>query len=257
MQMDDARGVAAYYDRLAAVYGAGAVFGARRAAVLTAITPELAGAHRILDLGCGNGTYTAEFVARAPTASVVGVDLAPDMLHEALRRLGERVALVRADATRLPFRTSGFSLVFMSHVLQLVDEIERCVAEVAACLAPGGLWVSTIGVGGWRETVAQVLGLEALQELATLVGAARSRAPTDNRARVAAACAGAGLEVAWRDAPFTVTWPAVEEWLRIRWMTIVDETARLRTERWLDEMRPRNARLTFQVAEALLVARRI
>ena len=49
------RAVAAYYDRLAPVYGAGAYFQARRRAVLAAIRSDIAAARRLLDLGCGNG----------------------------------------------------------------------------------------------------------------------------------------------------------------------------------------------------------
>jgi ubiquinone/menaquinone biosynthesis C-methylase UbiE len=253
---EHAAGMAAYYDRLAAVYGDGEVFAARRAAVLSAVAAELTGARAVLDLGCGNGTYAAEFCARAPAARVVGADLSPEMLQAARRRLGERSLLVRGDATALPFRAACFDLVFMSHVLQLVDDIERCVADIATCLASGGLWITTVGVSGWRETVGRLLGAEALQELAALVASTRSHAPTDDQPRVAAACARAGLQPAWRSASFSVTWPALEEWLRIRWLTILDEAARVRVEAWLEQPRPRSAGLTASIAETLLVARK-
>jgi ubiquinone/menaquinone biosynthesis C-methylase UbiE len=249
-------GVAAYYDRLAPVYGEGEVFAARRDAVLSAIGTELANARMVLDLGCGNGTYGAEFAARLPTARVVGADLSPAMLHAARRRVGERMFFVQANATALPFRSGGFDLVFMSHVLQLVDDIERCAAEVAACLVPGGLWITTIGVSGWRATVLDVLGPEALQELAALVASVQSRAVTDDEARVTAACARAGLQPTYRRAPFCATWAGLEEWLRIRWFTITDDAARQRAEHWLAQARPRAAGRMLSVNETLLVARK-
>jgi ubiquinone/menaquinone biosynthesis C-methylase UbiE len=43
-----------------------------------------------------------------------------------------------ADACALPFRRGSFDLVFMSHVLLLVPDIERCIAEISQCLAAGG-----------------------------------------------------------------------------------------------------------------------
>ena len=251
-----ARGIEEYYERLAPVYGEGAVFGARRAAVLAAIADELAGARAVLDLGCGNGTYAAEFVARVPAAVVLGADLSAGMLSAARRRVGERLSVVQTDAVALPFHHASFDVVFMSHVLQLVDDIERCVAEVAACLAPGGRWITTVGVSGWRESVLRLLGPEALQELAALVESGWSRAANDNERRVSAACAAAGLQPTWRSASFSATWAALEEWIQIRWLTIADEARRARVERWLAQVRPGAAGLTFSISESFLVARR-
>jgi SAM-dependent methyltransferase len=248
------RGVAAYYDRLAPVYGEGTLFEARRAAVLAAITDDLTAAGAVLDLGCGNGTYCTEFVARLPAALVLGADLSVDMLCAARRRVGGRLSVVQADATALPLQDARVDLVFMSHVLQLVDDIECCVAEVARCLAPGGRWISTVGVSGWRESLRGVLGPEVLQELAALVASVRSRAATDDEAHVAAACTRAGLRPTWRKAPFSVTWAAVEEWIRIRWLTVAEEAQRERAERWLAQFRPRTAGLSFSISETLLVA---
>jgi SAM-dependent methyltransferase len=208
----------------------------------------------VLDLGCGNGTYGAEFVARVPNALVLGADLSAEMLFVARRRVGRRLLVVQADAAALPFHPGSFDVVFMSHVLQLVDDIERCVAEVANCLAPGGRWITTIGVSGWRESVQRLLGPEALQELAALVGSVRSRAAIDDETRVTAACAAMGLHPTWRSAPFSVTWSALEEWIQIRWLTVADEAQRARAESWLTEVRPRTAGLSFSISETLLVA---
>jgi len=253
---DRSRGVAAYYDRLAPVYGEGAVFGARRAAVLAAIAGELASARTVLDLGCGNGTYGAEFVTRAPSALVLGADLSAEMLSAARCRVGARLSVVQADAAALPFHHASFDVVFMNHVLQLVEDIERCVAEVATCLAPGGRWITTIGVSSWRESVRRLLDAEALQELAALVASVRSRAVTDDETRVAAACAGVGLQPTWHSAPFSVTWAALEEWIQIRWLTVADEAQRAQAESWLAQVRPRTAGLSFSISETLLVARK-
>jgi ubiquinone/menaquinone biosynthesis C-methylase UbiE len=254
---DRTRAVATYYDRLAPVYGDGEFFRLRRAAVLMAIAAELDGARAVLDLGCGNGAYLGAFAARAARARVTGAELSPDMLAAARRRLGERVALVRADATALPFGSGSFDLVFMSHVLMLVGDIETCVAEIACTLAPGGRLVATVGTGHWRELVRQWLGLQEARALESLFASSgRVRAAADDAARGAAACAQVGLQPEWRRAPFTVTWPAVEEWVRIRWLTIADDAGRALAEQWLAEVRPRTAGRTLELAETLLVARK-
>jgi SAM-dependent methyltransferase len=248
--------VAAYYDQLAPVYGEGEYFRARRVAVLVAIDAEVEAARAVLDLGCGNGAYAAEFASRAPAARVVGADLSPDMLHAAQRRLRERLLPVRGDATALPFRAGSFDLVFMSHVLLLVSDIERCVAEVARSLLPGGRLVATVGTSRWRDMVRQFLGTEEWQDMEALFASSGLRAAADDQARVAAACTRVGLRPEWRRAPFSVAWPAVVEWMRIRWLTIADETQRVQAERWLAQVGPRAAELTLEFSETLLVAHR-
>jgi len=254
--LEGRRQLAAYYDRLADVYGEGEVFATRRAVVLGAMAAELGGAQAILDLGCGNGSYAAEFAQRAPAARLVGADLSADMLHGARRRVGGRMSLVRADAAALPFAADSFDLVFMSHVLQLIANVEGCIAEIATCLGADGVLIATVGVSGWRETIGRLLGPEALRELFAQVAPPRASAATDDESRVAAACAAAGLQPTWRQAAFSVAWPAVEEWVRIRWLSIAADPLRARAEGWLAELRRSAAGLTFDIPETLLVARR-
>jgi ubiquinone/menaquinone biosynthesis C-methylase UbiE len=249
------RAVAAYYDRLAPVYGEGEYFRVRRAAVLAAIGTELADARAVLDLGCGNGAYAGELAARAAAARIVGADLSPEMLRQARRRLGARIPLLRADATALPFRQGSFDLVFMSHVLLLVPDIERCVAEVSRCLTPGGCLVATVGTGQWREMLRDFLGADAWPQLEALFGRGL-RAAANDETRAATACARAGLQSESRRAAFTVGWPAVEEWVRIRWLTIVDDAVRAQAERLLAQVRARATELSMEFAETLLVARK-
>lgn len=246
--------VAAYYDRLAPVYGEGEYFRARRAAVFAALTAEIDRARAVLDLGCGNGAYLAKFAGRLPQARLVGADLSPEMLQAARQRMGTRSALLRADATALPLRRGSFDLVFMSHVLLLVGDIERCVAEVARSLVSGGVLAATVGVSRWRDLVRELLGAEQSQELEALFGAGL-RAVADDETRAAAACVRAGLQPELRTAAFTVPWPAVEEWVRIRWLTIADEAVRLRAERWLAQVRAGAAALHLPFTETVLVAR--
>lgn len=252
-----ARAVAAYYDQLAPVYGDGAYFAARRAAALDAIATEVRGARAVLDLGCGNGAYSAALVARISPALMAGVDLSPAMLHGVRRRLGARVVLARANATALPFRRQSFDLVFMSHVLLLVGDVERCVDEVARTLRPNGLLVATVGSGGERELLHELLPQER-KEFDSLFGAAgspRVRA-ADDPTRATAACARVGLRAELRHAPFSVNWAAVEEWVRIRWLHIADDAVRARAEDWLARVRPRTAALTLSLTETLLLARK-
>jgi SAM-dependent methyltransferase len=279
-ETSDRRTVARYYDRLAAVYGDGELFGARRAAVLAAIADEIARTRRVLDLGCGNGAFAVEFATRAPNSHVVGMDLSPGMVQAAQRRLHRCADFLRGDASALPFRSGTFDIVFMSHVLMLVPNMERCVADISKCLVPGGQLIATIGMGGWRAALGPAAGassitrsllrrgsgqgwslqtaasdrlLATLLRLRSLFGARNLRTFDDER-RAGAACRAAGLEPEMRRAPFCVGGHALEEWIQIRWLTTFPAPLRLLARLLLPAVRWRVAGRTVQLAETVLIA---
>jgi len=253
---DRERAVAAYYDRLAPVYGDGEYFRTRRLTALAAVEAEIDSARTLLDLGCGNGAYLAELVARQPMKAV-GADLSPEMLAAAHKRLGDRAALVRADAMMLPFRPGCFDVVFMSHVLQLVSDVDACAAEVARILAHGAHLIATVGFGGLRGTLSRLLEPEEMSDLDPLLGPdMRPPSAQHEQERMIAACRNAGLEPELRSAEFSVSGSALEEWVHIRWLSIADQASRARAERRLEQVRPRVAAMTFPFVEKLIVARK-
>jgi ubiquinone/menaquinone biosynthesis C-methylase UbiE len=98
---------------------------------------------RALDLCTGTGAMLPSLARRTGAAGlVVGLDFSRGMLERARRRLGNApgVALVRAEAERLPFRASSFDAVTCSHAFyELKGEgAERALAEVTRALRPGG-----------------------------------------------------------------------------------------------------------------------
>jgi tRNA (guanine6-N2)-methyltransferase len=79
---------------------------ARAAAVLAGVGPG----DRVLDPFCGAGTMLLEAAAREPAARLLGADVAADAVGAAAanaERAGVRVALVVADAGRLPVPDGG------------------------------------------------------------------------------------------------------------------------------------------------------
>jgi SAM-dependent methyltransferase len=87
---------------------------------------------RILDVGTGTGLAALELAARYPDAEVVGVDLAGEMVAEALRKtpreLTERVRFEQADAAQLPVEDRSFDLVTLVNMIPFFDELARVVA---------------------------------------------------------------------------------------------------------------------------------
>src|SRR5260370_40162869 len=88
--------VAEHFGKLAGVYGHGEYFTHRREAVLAQISPEVAAARRILDLGCGPGRYLAEFIRINPGARLAAIDVSPEMIVQARTRATSAM-LLRAD----------------------------------------------------------------------------------------------------------------------------------------------------------------
>lgn len=126
--------VAAAYDAAAAGYDRrhGDPRSRRRFRIIDAPQLRMArGATRVLELGCGTGRLLAR--TRAPVR--VGVDASPEMLRRARAR---SLAVVLADAHRLPFAGGSFDAILAGKGLFRYLDYERAFAECARVLAPGG-----------------------------------------------------------------------------------------------------------------------
>jgi ubiquinone/menaquinone biosynthesis C-methylase UbiE len=103
----------------------------------------LAPRDRVLDVACGPGNFSREFApAVGEEGLVVGIDSSRTMLERGaadLERSGLRnVALIRGDATELPFRDDAFDAVCCFAALHLFAEPLAALGDMARVLAPGG-----------------------------------------------------------------------------------------------------------------------
>ena len=97
---------------------------------------------RYLDLGCSAGLYTRGLARTlGEEGEVVGIDISPSMLREAVRRArktGARPSLARADAHELPFAAASFSGVVCGGTLNELGDPARALREASRVLEPGG-----------------------------------------------------------------------------------------------------------------------
>jgi SAM-dependent methyltransferase len=102
------------------------------APVATALERLPAEPAHVLDLGTGTGIAARAAAARFPAATVVGVDLSPRMIEEALRlappELAERLRFEVADASALPFSPGEFDLVLLLNMIPFFAELARVTA---------------------------------------------------------------------------------------------------------------------------------
>ncbi len=128
---------------------AGAFVPALGRAVFDLLDPQPG--ERVLDLGCGDGTLTAEIVARG--ATVVGVDASPAMVAAA-RAKGIDARL--GDAAGLGFEAE-FDAVFSNAALHWMLDPDPVIAGVHAALQPGGRFVAEMGGHGCVAAVGVAL----------------------------------------------------------------------------------------------------
>jgi ubiquinone/menaquinone biosynthesis C-methylase UbiE len=99
---------------------------------------ELKGRKRILDIGCGIGS----FEEMLPELNIIGLDSSKEMLEEARRRSDKKFVL--GDAENLDFPDQSFDAVFMVTTLEFLENYEKAIEEAARVLVPRGKLVVMI-----------------------------------------------------------------------------------------------------------------
>ncbi|MCT4351897.1 methyltransferase domain-containing protein [Streptomyces sp. Je 1-79] len=94
----------------------------------------------VLDAGCGTGrALPALRSAVGPTGTVIGADLTPEMLGEAVRAGRDKAAaLVLTDVARLPLRDGALDAVFGAGLISHLADPAADLRELARVVRPGG-----------------------------------------------------------------------------------------------------------------------
>ena len=101
---------------------------------------------RWIDVGCGNGAFTARLIERCAPAEVQGIDPSEAQLTFARTRSDARIAQFhQGDATALPFPDSTFDVAVMALVIFFVPDPAKGVAEMVRVTRPGG----TVAAYAW------------------------------------------------------------------------------------------------------------
>ena len=94
---------------------------------------------KVLEVGAGTGT---SFPAYPSHCEVVGIDLAPDMLARAKKKISENgwthLKVMEMDALNLVFPDDSFDYVMAFHVVTVVPDPIRMIEEAKRVCRPGG-----------------------------------------------------------------------------------------------------------------------
>jgi SAM-dependent methyltransferase len=131
--------------------------------ILPLAEEHLAGAARVLDIGCGEGQLARRIAALGGTAPMVtGVDPTEGQVATAVAR-GGGVRYARATAEGLPFAGSSFDAAVVCLMLEHLDPFEPAIHEIARVLVPSGRFICFLNhpllqapESGWIDD--QVLG---------------------------------------------------------------------------------------------------
>jgi ubiquinone/menaquinone biosynthesis C-methylase UbiE len=126
---------------------------------------DLRPGHRLLDVGCGTGTFALLAKRRCPEAVVTGVDGDGKVLAVARAKLAKAGVAVQLDeslADRLPYADRTFDRVTSSLVLHHLTREDKLAAlrEIQRVLLPGGAFLlADFGrpVGLWARAAAAIV----------------------------------------------------------------------------------------------------
>lgn len=124
---------------------------------------SIGGERAILDVGCGGGRTIATLAARAPGATIVGIDYAPGSIAEsrshnrALIDAG-RVEVKHGVVDHLPDRDGGFDLATAIETHYYWPDVTAGCREIRRVLRPGGVLLLVAechrdGLEGWLTYV--------------------------------------------------------------------------------------------------------
>jgi len=162
------------FDRVADIYDATRALPDHVLATIaqTIVTAtNAAEASRFLELGVGTGRIALPLLQYG--FSYTGVDISPAMIDVLRTKAGdfEKLTLVEADVTQLPFADASFDVALTVHLLHLVPDWRRVLSEIRRVLTPDGYYIygSDGSVDGqpagairrqWRDVVRE-LGADA------------------------------------------------------------------------------------------------
>jgi SAM-dependent methyltransferase len=92
---------------------------------------------RVLDVGCGPGSFTVELIGRVGEGNVAAMD-PQEQFVDACRSRAGRADVRRAPAEEIPWEDGAFDVAAAQLVMAFVTDGPRSVGEMARVVRPGG-----------------------------------------------------------------------------------------------------------------------
>jgi SAM-dependent methyltransferase len=102
-------------------------------ATFARMRPGKPGGLDILDLGCGEGRFLKRLRQRQPNWTIKGVDPRPPRHADS--------GIASGSTMQIPFPDASFDGVYLTIVLQHIDDVDASLAEIFRVLRPGGVLI--------------------------------------------------------------------------------------------------------------------
>ncbi|GGW09656.1 hypothetical protein GCM10018980_21330 [Streptomyces capoamus] len=176
---------------------------------------------RILDIGCGPGTITADLAEIVPDGRVTGVDRAPGVLEQARATAAARglanVDFAVADVHALDYPDDTFCVVHAHQVLQHVGDPVRALREMRRVTRPGGFIAVRDADYAAMTWYPAVPGLDDWLDLYERVARANGGEPDAGRRLAAWARAASLGDVTATSSTWTFATPEERAWWSGLW----------------------------------------
>ncbi|MGW3198130.1 class I SAM-dependent methyltransferase [Streptomyces sp. NPDC001118] len=176
---------------------------------------------KILDIGCGPGTITADLAELVPDGHVTGVDHAPGILDQARATAAGRglanVDFAVADVHELDYPDDTFCVVHAHQVLQHVGDPVQALREMRRVTRPGGFIAVRDADYAAMTWYPAVPGLDDWLDLYERVARAGGGEPDAGRRLTAWALAAGLTDITATSATWTFATPEERAWWSRLW----------------------------------------
>jgi ubiquinone/menaquinone biosynthesis C-methylase UbiE len=185
------------------------------------LVPHLRAGNRLLDVGSGPGTLTADLARVVSPGEVIGIDVAESVVEEAAAHAVQtgvtNVSFQVGDFRQAGFESASFDVVHAHQVLQHLREPVAAMAAMAGLARPGGVVAireSDYGAFTWAPDNDLLQHWRAIYD-----GVARRNGAEPNAGRMLLGWAhAAGLpNVTYTSSTWTFATPADRSWWAGLW----------------------------------------
>lgn len=126
--------------------------------VLQIIKEEKIIGRKLLDMGCGDGIYTAALAKAIEAKEFFGFDISEIAVARA-KKNGVHAMRQDIDLVDLSYRNNFFDFIFCGNLIELILNADHLLSEANRVLKPEGYFIVTFpNVASWGSRLALLLG---------------------------------------------------------------------------------------------------